>query len=255
MKFEAGLKVPIARDTANQLVRPEDAATGTMYRCPSCSGEVYVRGGTARVRVHFAHRSYPDVCDFMQETEEHWLAKERICEIVRAGTPIVLVRRCGACHVEGTQTILPGGCIAAQEHLLSTDHRADVALIEPDGHVRMAIEIYATHAVPPEKVVALREIPWIELNASDVLRCDAAAPVLYPIRAERSAFQCLGCQEWKEFARVRPFVGPRFQNVQCPLKGGGEVVAVETCARCEHFDGAAASGVTCLGLRAANGTA
>lgn len=44
------------------------------FRCPECGEKVFIRGGTLKVKVHFAHRSKTS-CSRTNETEAHALAK------------------------------------------------------------------------------------------------------------------------------------------------------------------------------------
>jgi hypothetical protein len=249
MKDYSQLRVPIAYDSDRCLVKPDEAIPQRSYHCASCLGEVKLKG-TKRVRNHFFHIRPPNVCDFIEETEEHWRAKLRIVKTVKAGVPITFIRRCDSCRSDSVQTILTGGCDALKEFVLETGHRTDVAILTHDQRLILAIEILATHPVPADKAILMADIPWVEIHASHVLECHPTVPALYPIEPERSRFTCFTCVERKRFASERRFGGKCGQYVQCPLPGAGNVLAVEACARCEHFIGATGSGIRCLGRRA-----
>lgn len=247
--MNAELKVPVGRCEKGQLVRPEQAVKGERYRCPSCFGEVLLRGGTSRVRLHFAHRADPDYCDFENESEEHWRAKAAIAEIVTGGVTFFMRRACNRCHFERLHAFQTAGLLPVLEYQLSTGHRADVALLDVEGTIRLIVEIKALHAVSRDKAAAISQWPWIELHADDVLRSVSSTPVFLPIGPARSAFECPECQERRLVARLIPFSGPTKQHVACPLLQNSFIIAVDACSSCPHFAGARAEGITCLGLR------
>jgi len=246
------LRVPVALDDDGHEIEPTSALAGARYRCASCLGEVIVKGGSRRT--HFAHRCDPTVCDFLNETEEHWRAKMRLCEIISAGTPLQIERKCSQCRTPTLQTVLTGGWLAVPEFVLETNHRVDVAAIAGQSDVRLVIEVYATHRVAPAKAQLLGKTPWIEVHADQVLRCDAAAPVLYPINPASSSAECGKCIERREFESILPFRGQHLMRVPCPLKQNAHVIAVDSCTTCAHYTGADEAGIRCLGRRAVDET-
>lgn len=239
MPFE--LAVPYGLDPDGAEVRPSDAHRGTAYVCPDsgCGGELIYRSGPL-VQPHFAHKVASERCDFWHETEAHLRAKQLVVRLIAAGAPVELVRRCAECDGKVSQQLPRGIAAASLEYLLPSGLRADVALLGPGGAPRAIVEIYPTHAVDAEKAAALADLPWIELQAEELLEDSGR---WRPLQDRFRPTRCSLCR----FGGTRPFTGEGRLLVACPLPGAGEVAAVTGCPRCPYFIGVRGGGIFCFG--------
>lgn len=237
------LKVPLALDEQGSEVYPEQAQPGKIYLCASCQGKVYLRRGTRR-RAHFVHYSNPEHCDFIYETEAHLRAKWAIKAAVDSGvTPFVFLRSCkGGCG-EVVKQHFPTGIQAVLEYMLPSGHRADVALLNPDGSVRAIIEVLETHAVDEDKRKALQPYYWAEIEAQVILEKQE-----WPLKQDYFIpYICSRCQQVKRYGVRYPFAGETKQYVACPILGRGLVNVINDCTCCEYFVDIHKSGIFCIG--------
>ena len=79
------LKIPFAIDINKKEVYPEKAEKGIEYFCPDCHEKVILRAGEVR-RPHFSHKiDTTIICDFVNESEKHYRAKQRVLEVIEKG--------------------------------------------------------------------------------------------------------------------------------------------------------------------------
>jgi hypothetical protein len=163
----AGFRVPYGVGSDSQLRRPDDAAKGEPFSCPSCQCQLVLRAGQRRP--HFAHKSSA-VCT--GETVLHQIAKMLVRDAVlraRAGLDtLTLEHPCVECR-QLMSVPFPTDRITDVrfESRVANDRIVDVLLLE--GEVpRFAIEILATHAVDEPKAADL-DVHWAELRAVDVV--------------------------------------------------------------------------------------
>lgn len=233
------LRVPYGIDATGGEVRPETCVAATKVVCPDCGGPLLLRSGQQR-RAHFAHRVTPQRggCDFWTETEAHLRAKKLVAAAVEARHQIDLIRRCHECGRDAAQPLQSEIVHAQLEYRLSNGLRADVALFDDAARLRAIIEICASHECEPEKVAALSAVPWAEFDASEILskafRWRARSDHLEPFRCDR-------CR----MGKWRLFEGEGLLNIACPLQGGHQVRAAESCAPCAFFDGVRPGAVHC----------
>lgn len=184
---------------AGAEVRASEAERGVRYTCPDCQVLLTPRLGSVRVP-HFSHKAEAAICDFRYETEEHYRAKMAIVQAVESGMPVRLLRLCPLCQVV-TETPLPAAvCRATSELTLSTNHRADVALLDAQGEVVAAIEVLMHHPVDDEKgqLLAAHGVPWVEVRALEVL--DADQPIWRLTQDFFPEFVCHGCLDARQQA-------------------------------------------------------
>lgn len=170
------IKVPFGLDETGTEVPAAFASHGVRYVCPDCQAELIPKLGSVRVK-HFAHRIEPIICDFRHETEEHYRAKMAIASAINEGAVIHLLRECPCCNSQQPYLLPTGKVRASVEHVLTTNHRADVSLLDEADQIVAVIEVLMHHPVDEEKVMALaeRDIAWVEIKALDVI--EAPEPI------------------------------------------------------------------------------
>lgn len=171
-----GLELPYAM-AGHLPITPDKALPNTLYTCPECAVNVFLRAGEVKAR-HFAHVTSDRPCTISQETHEHMTAKHIIYAALSGeGYPIKVIfnrdcQQCGEYHysVYSLDTIFGRPSI---EHTIRTADgswiRADIATLNEEGNIRVVIEVVATHAVDQAKAEKLGDITWFEVRASDVL--------------------------------------------------------------------------------------
>lgn len=219
----AGLLIPYARD-GDRPVTPEHAVRGKTYACPLCLESVFLRSGQIRRR-HFAHVGDSEHADSAGESALHLRAKLTLYNhllgaIQGKAPPMLFVRRCSQCGREHEQP-LP---LANRRSSVATEFefrcdpetrvRVDVALLDINGDLEVAFEVVVSHDVDDDKAKAFGHLPWMTLNAHQVLRTpDRIRPVksgnVKPMRAcpiqGRAAKQRSGFQR-RQRAYPRPSV-------------------------------------------------
>lgn len=172
------LKIPYALDVSGVMVAPNDARKGNRYSCPECREMLVLRTGAIRAP-HFSHRGKSEDCKFLNESSRHLAAKHAVLFVVgrwkkRKGGRPEIRRRCPVCGEEKTQKLPRKVARAALEYRWETDREnttvvADVALLDGKGNPLAFVEIRDSHAVNDEKRDRMGVMPWIELDAHDVL--------------------------------------------------------------------------------------
>jgi hypothetical protein len=154
------------------LLDPHAAAKRTIYRCPDCSKDVFVRKGTKRV-AHYAHRKDPTgTCTYFNRNpsldQQHKNAQIKLKHFLDNQVEIDIKRncRCGCGWVTGT--IVPaqhpgkGKC----EHRFKfndSQKSADVALLDGDTIISI-FEVVHTHYTRERD----RPEPWFEISAKEI---------------------------------------------------------------------------------------
>lgn len=162
-----GFRVPFGLTEGNTLIDPDNAVPKGCYFCPSCKTRLTRRAGQRRP--HFAHRPSMTCSG---ESVIHQIAKllvKQVFESARTGgRAITLVITCAFCFEEFSPEFpLHSANMAQLEGRLQSGRIADV-LLSHDDEPRLAIEIFASHAVDEVKASAL-DIPWIELEAKEIV--------------------------------------------------------------------------------------
>lgn len=133
------------------------------------------------------------------------------------------------------------------EQTLSSGHRADVALINSDGSVRAVFEILHTHEVDAEKANAMRDLPWVEVQADDVLKGNDWRPT----KDHFKAVSCATCRQVRKFGKEYQIFQPARLEVDCPLPQlSHRASLMRHCARCEYFVSASPTSIFCTGSQA-----
>lgn len=182
------LKVPLGKNTQNNLIYPQYASKKETYRCPSCLDLLVFKQGAKKVP-HFSHAS--NTCS--QESILHITGKQLIMEAcndyLKTGIPPNIKRQCPTCKTRATQSLeMIDFDEVILEKALKSGFKADVALLK-DDQVICCIEIKFTHGVDEHKKNNLG-VPFIELNAIDVID---SSNVWLPIQDTLSSFDCPSC--------------------------------------------------------------
>lgn len=195
-----GLLIPLALRPDGAFVRPSQVKDEIVF-CPLCGSDLLVRGGPGtRVRRHFYHRQ--EECTDDPETMAHATAKlllARHLELSKKFWGGVFVRRrCPSCKRTGKSKISPRFDTVEVEHQLPNGRVVDVATLR-DGRVLAAFEIVVTHEIDKRKARALSSVPWIELDAFEVL---CSPNLLRPFRRPERRL-CKTCDErldrWRNY--------------------------------------------------------
>lgn len=190
------LRVPIACDGHNNLVRPSNAEHGRRYVCPACREAVIVKKGKIKIH-HFAHH-VTDTCS--EESILHKTAKLVVQQTIAdwksgIGPAPTLRRECTICYETGEQPLPDTIETAVLETRLYDGSIVDIALCarqEP----KAAIEIKVTNAVDETKGERL-SIPFIELDGFSVIE---NPHTWTPLQDHFKPFICVTCRE-----RLKPF--------------------------------------------------
>jgi len=189
------LKIPLALDSMENVVRPEIAVKGDHYSCPSCGDNLILRIGEIK-KPHFSHKG-TDTCS--QETIVHQSAKLLVIHAIdnwihkKEGIAPVIERRCPVCWVCAYQYLPDKVDGAVAEKRLESGYVADVAILS-EGTVAAAIEILVTHAVDEEKKKNIG-VPFIELTGDSVID---EPQVWRPVTDCFNPFRCEYCHEAKQ---------------------------------------------------------
>ncbi len=162
-----------------QHVLPHEARSRVDYVCPECGGIVRARAGGigSRNRRHFYHSPLPagKYCG-RNEGELHNVAKHIILDVIwqwlngLTDSPII-VRSCVQCR-RAIEIALAEHQVrqAVLEYPLA-GRRADVALLDGEGRIRLAVEVRDSHVVDEAKRNDWKQasIAWVELDVRQVL--------------------------------------------------------------------------------------
>lgn len=244
------LAVPLARARDGSLVYPEAALPHVAYTCPSCGGVLFRRAGT-RIP-HYFHKTPPAYCEFRHETAEHYLAKQRVIELVRQGSDIFYLpsRPCYRCGQTTWAQLKTAGTHAVEEYLLGNGRRADIALLSDKEQVRAIIEVFSTHEVDTDKAEALEEYAWMEVDATSILR----AVTWVPLQVHFPTPICYECEKSHHFDVLIPLENPDHDTITCPednrlcgpeAEGLLTVSATRRCSCCSRFVNITAEGIVC----------
>lgn len=193
------LLIPFALDAAGAKVRPANAAErisiANGYRCPACQAVVRLKDGGRRRR-HFAHMVSTSTCVLTKaggESDRHRRAKDRVVAAVRGIEPAQIQRRCRQCSTLVNVWFDDRITEAALEHRVTERRIADVALLDAKGAIHGAVEVRASHRVDALKQEDYARLPWVELDATEVL----ASAIWLPHRDHLGPLRCPTCTERK----------------------------------------------------------
>lgn len=199
------LKVPYAMDESGTVVAANAAERGANFQCLECHQPLALRRRQGQ-RPHFTHLSQALV-NCSGESVTHRAAKELLREQVeRELKHDNCVYWSVACP--GAETACSDRVIFERQAQISTwdcvlvevvhqTFRFDVAIVS-NGSVVYGFEVYFRHAVPENKASGLG-VPWMELDAEEILRFGPRIP----IGATGSDERCPRCQFMHEQMEMR----------------------------------------------------
>ena len=163
-------------------------------QCPFCKEYcVWVAGPV--VTPHIRHQNESECsAKGWRESNEHLNGKMRILEVLRQQPRIDLLVGC-ARHAEAfDQWVVPSWAIADDEIRHSSRRVPDVALINDQGEIVAAIEVYHSHRVDDAKAASYAQsgIPWIEVTA-ETANAWAGEPLACVARHQKAI--CSACED------------------------------------------------------------
>ncbi len=184
------LHIPYGANSEGELVSPSDAEKNKEYFCPTCKEKLILRKGDIKIP-HYSHNNNTNCSN---ETILHKIAKGLIIQAIKEfkkekGSQPEIKRNCLICDSELMQKLPEKVTHAVEEIRLKSGFIVDIGLYNEDT-LEAAIEIYVTHRVDQEKMGCI-EIPWIELNAKDLI---SDKITWIPIYDNFKSFVCKECR-------------------------------------------------------------
>lgn len=176
------LLLPYAYDSTGNLVYIDCARKDVTYKCPHCGESLTLNlchipeGQKYHRRNHFSHpKGSPD--NHCSESFLHKLFKEKVAECLRqkiANNEREFKFRwfCKWCNHFHEGNLLKNSVDVRLEHDLGVC-QSDIALLDKDGNVRVAIEIVVTHKPEPETLQYYKEnkIGCLQIEVNDFEDC------------------------------------------------------------------------------------
>lgn len=176
------LLLPYAYDSTGNLVHIDNARKEDTYKCPECGKVLSLNisripeGQKYHRRNHFSHpKGSPD--NKCTESFLHKLFKERAANCIREkitnGNEFIFAWQCNECSEYHQGNMLKKARIVCLEYDLGIC-RPDVALLDADGKVVIAIEVIVTHKPEPETIAYYNahKIACLQINVSDFSDCE-----------------------------------------------------------------------------------
>lgn len=197
--------------TTTYLVDPVSALKRTIYECPDCKRDVFVRKGNIKIP-HFAHRKDKDnPCTYYNRNpsseQRHKNAQLKLKQFLERGKEIHIGRRCPC----GCGWMSNWGITVLKDEIVKCEHRfkfkesnksADVAVLTQSMNIGCIFEIVHKHYTRESD----RPEPWHEIRADEInaIPSDIEDVVLTCIR-EKVRPECIERQkiEHEETLRQR----------------------------------------------------
>jgi len=232
---------PWALDSDGKLVNAETAEKGQQCSCPVCHELLTLckkgSGPNAR-RDHFKHRS-DSHCPGPTESDIHRLAKEGIHNIIRTAIEkhqeIPIFWKCSECGTGFTANLIKKAKGIEIEKDLGTS-RPDIALLDENGNVIVAVEIVYTHEPTDDTIKFYNEqnIVLVRYVFHSIEECNFLDVKLIFPDSVNMCFKhtCSNCQSMPFPRKLIPL-----QNEEC--KYNALAVGIETPFNDEPFLGLA----------------
>ena len=140
------IQYPVAYARPYEAVHIEDAQRRRPHFCFGCDREMVIRRGPIR-RPHFAHKAGFVQCE--KDNTLHEAAKAFICQgflhAVATGGEYQVGYPCERCKTPISVNVATKDAIIASERTVVKGTRSDLAVFQPDGSLRVIIEIVVTH--------------------------------------------------------------------------------------------------------------
>ncbi len=177
--MESKLLNPLAIDSKGNFVSIENAQKGQDYYCPKCKEQLTFRKqgtGPHAHRNHFSHKVNSD-CHGLSETEIHRTAKEGIYEILLSAIEkhrdFPIAWTCPECGMLFKANLLKRASAVKME-LDMGKAKPDIALLDENGEVIVAVEVVFTHEPEPETMAFYNEnnIVVVRLDFHSIEECN-----------------------------------------------------------------------------------
>lgn len=176
------LLLPYAHDIDHNLVHINDSQKGQKYTCPHCGAELLLKIGKVR-SAHFAHKVKIADENRCSESVLHKQFKEKCSEVIsikiREKQELFFKWECGWCKQTQQNNLLSDVVEVVTEYNLGVC-KPDIALLDKEGKVLMAIEIVYSHS-PTEKSLKYYEennIACLKVKISSFEECNNVERVL-----------------------------------------------------------------------------
>ena len=140
------LQYTVAYVQPDEAVDINAAQPGRPHFCFGCHGEMVIKQGRIK-RWHFAHKAGFVQCE--KDNTLHEAAKAFICQSFRCavatGAEYHVGYPCERCKTPISVNVASEGASIASERIVVKGTRSDVAVFQPDGSLRVIIEIVVTH--------------------------------------------------------------------------------------------------------------
>ncbi len=137
---------PVAYARPYEAVHIEDAERGRSHFCFGCDREMVIRRGRIR-QPHFAHKA--DSVQCKKDNTLHEAAKAFICQgfidAIARGAEYQVGYPCEGCQTPIKVDVAIEGASIASERVVVKGTRSDLAIFQPDGSLRVIIEVVVTH--------------------------------------------------------------------------------------------------------------
>ncbi len=175
------LLLPYANDNNGNLVHIYNAQKGHKYSCPHCDAELSLRisripeGQKYHKRNHFAHKGL--LGEHCSESVLHKLFKDKCAEFIQekinSKQDWFYEWHCERCNEVHKENLLTAVVDVDTEYNLGRC-RPDIALLDNQGKVVVAIEVIVTHK-PESKISQYyedNEITCLQIKVNDFLDCE-----------------------------------------------------------------------------------
>ena len=140
------LQYPVAYVHPYEAVDIKAARRGRPHFCFGCHSEMVIRQGCIN-RWHFAHKAGFVQCE--KDNTLHEAAQAFICQsflhAVTTGGKYHVGYPCERCKTPISVNVAVEGASIASERIVVKGTRSDLAVFQPDGSLRVIIEIFVTH--------------------------------------------------------------------------------------------------------------
>jgi hypothetical protein len=192
---------------SKQLVDPQVAAKRTLYECPGCTRDVFVRKGEIKIP-HFAHKKDKNAtCTYYNRNpskdQQHRNAQLKLKQFLERGVEIEICRICiGNCGSVSNWGVnyTPGSIIKLEHSFKYNDStkKADVVFLH-DGKIIVIFEVVHTHFTKELD----RPEPWHEISAAEINKVpsDSSRVKLTCLR-QKTCKSCIERQSREERLRI-----------------------------------------------------
>lgn len=137
------------------------------YNCDECGNKIIMKWRNEKMYWSHLPGSRQKCQSTNNESHEHLLAKDLLCEYLKGGNTVIFKKKCISCD----NVILNNRNIFFKcEQSLSIDDKKiifDIGGLDEEGKIIFGIEIMKTHK--SENILQRNIIPWVEINAFEII--------------------------------------------------------------------------------------